>query len=419
MSRRVLIVAYYFPPLGGVGSLRVTGHATHLPEHGWETAVLAPRAGAYHRDNELRFPEDRVIRTGSLELSRVGKRMLRAGGDDVQPAEVRGPRHAFRAAARSGLYFPDAHVGWMPFAVRAGRRTLREQPFHAILSSSFPITAHLVARRLARGTKLPWVAEFRDPWSEMLPPGGKQHRAARLERSLARDAAAIVMTSPSWAARHAELWGRAVDVVPNGHNLDDGPPSEPPPGLVLGYLGTYYPSTQASLSGVWDAIQTLDEHGGPRVTAIRFVGEPHPTLLTELRARGLDDRVESTGFVPNSEAIEHLRGCSVALLAGPRDASGILRGQVAGKAWEYLATGVSVLYIGDPVADVASVLRDFEGTHVARAQDVGAIASALNASVGRRFARNVSGCSRRARAAELAKILDRVDGSRSAQVIHA
>lgn len=407
MKRRVLLIAYYFPPLGGIGSLRVTGHATYLPEFGWESVVLAPRTGAYHRDDAVRFPEDRVIRTGSLELSRVGKRVLGTGGDDVQPAEVRGLRRAMRSAARTGLYFPDAQVGWTPFAVRTGRRALRQQSVDAIFSSSFPITAHVIARRLARRAKLPWVAEFRDPWSEMLPPGRNRDRAARLERRLARDATAIVMTSPSWAAHHAELWERPVDVVPNGHDLDTRPPPKPSAGFVLGYLGTYYPLTQSSLSGVWDAIERLDEQGGPRVTAIRFVGDPHATLIAELRERGLEHRVETTGFVPNSEAIEHMRSCSVALLAGPRDANGILRGHVAGKTWEYLATGAPILYVGDPAADVATELRGFEGTHVAEAQDVDAIASALADSVGRRFVRDVSGCSKRARAAQLATILER------------
>jgi len=77
--RRVLIVAYYFPPLGGMGSIRVTGFATHLPAYGWEPVVLAPRTGAYHRDPELRFPEERVVRTRSFELSRAAKRVLQTG----------------------------------------------------------------------------------------------------------------------------------------------------------------------------------------------------------------------------------------------------------------------------------------------------------------------------------------------------
>src|SRR4051794_22182391 len=110
--RRVLIVAYYFPPLGGAGSLRVSGLATFLPEYGWEPTVLAPRDGAYYRDPQIVFPEQRVIRTPSIELSRTGKRLLRAGGNDVVAANVVGARAGVRNTARAALYFPDGQIGW-------------------------------------------------------------------------------------------------------------------------------------------------------------------------------------------------------------------------------------------------------------------------------------------------------------------
>ena len=181
--RRALIVAYYFPPLGGIGSLRVSGFATHLREYGWEPTVLAPRDGAYYRDPQISFPEHDVIRTPSIEFSRVGKRVLRAGGTDVVAADVGGARAAVRRGARAALYFPDAQIGWYAPALITARRALRERRFDAVFSSSFPITAHLVARRLHRWLKIPWIAEFRDPWSAMLARQGRSSaRAARLER---------------------------------------------------------------------------------------------------------------------------------------------------------------------------------------------------------------------------------------------
>ena len=403
MSRRVLLVAYYFPPLGGIGSLRALGHARHLPEHGWEPTVLAPRAGAYHRDEALSFPDDHVVRTGSIEFSRLGKRALRTGGDDSVPAQVAGARALVRAASHAALYFPDAQVGWIPFALRAGRRALRERPFEAVLSSSFPVSGHVVARRLARAAGVPWIAEFRDPWSEMLLPGPRRRRAARLERSLARDAAAVVMTSPSWAARHAELWGRPVDIVPNGHDLEaDARHRSRPDRTVVGYLGTYYPRTQARLAALWDALASDDR------AEVRIIGELAPEMRAELDAHGLMERVHVTGFVPHAEALAQLAGCSAAVLAGPRDASGILAGHVPGKVWEYLATDLPVIYVGAPRADVARVLHEHEGTYVVAEGDAAGARAALDAAAGARVARDPAAFSRRARAAQLALVLNRV-----------
>lgn len=405
MTRRVLIVAYYFPPLGGIGSLRTLGHARHLPEHGWDTVVLAPRAGAYHRDEALSFPEDRVVRSGSLELSRLGKQALRAGGDDHTAAHVGGVRAGLRRAAHAALYFPDAQVGWAPFALRAGRRELRAHPVDAVVSSSFPITGHLVARRLAREAGVPWVAEFRDPWSQMLPLSRRREVAVRLERSLARDAAAVVMTSPSWAERHARLWGRPVDVIPNGH---DG--VAPIAGITrsaptaLGYLGTYYPGAQASLDAVWAAIAA----GGSPIEEVRVIGELHPTMRAQLDAHGLLGRVQVTGFVPQTAALQQLATCSIALLAGPGDAAGIFDGHVAAKVWEYLATDLPVLCVGAAGSDVARLLHQQPGTYVVREGDVAAALAALQAAQLSRPVRDAGAYSRRTRASALAGVLDRV-----------
>src|SRR4051794_14189238 len=221
--RRVLIVAYYFPPLGGAGSLRVSGFATHLPEYGWEPTVLTPRDGAYYRDSQIAFPERSVIRTPSIELSRIGKRLLRTGGSDVVGAKPGAARAVLRNAARATLYFPDAQVGWYAPAMITARRALRERRFDAIFSSSFPITAHLVARRLHRWMNIPWIAEFRDPWSALHEDPAT--RAARLERSLARECTRVAMTSPSWAALHGRLWGREVAVIGHGHSGSNPSPA--------------------------------------------------------------------------------------------------------------------------------------------------------------------------------------------------
>src|SRR5579859_4861972 len=109
--KRVLFVAYYFPPLGGIGSVRAASFATHLADFGWEATVLAPRSGAYFRDSSLQFPETRVIRASSLEISRAGKQLLRTGGDDTTEAQVTGVRSIVRSLVRDHLYFPDAQIG--------------------------------------------------------------------------------------------------------------------------------------------------------------------------------------------------------------------------------------------------------------------------------------------------------------------
>src|SRR4051812_3575643 len=160
--RRLLVVAYYFPPIGGIGSIRLARFAEHLPEFGWDVTVLAPRATPHAKDPRLFYPDEHVVRSRSLELSRLKKLVPRVGRADE--ADDGRARAAARSAGRR--LYPDAQIGWFPGAIVAGRRAVRRGSFDAVVSSSFPLTAPLVARRLGRTAGGPWVAEVPGP------PGG-------------------------------------------------------------------------------------------------------------------------------------------------------------------------------------------------------------------------------------------------------
>jgi glycosyltransferase involved in cell wall biosynthesis len=402
--KRVLIVAYYFPPAGGIGSQRASGFARHLPAFGWEPVVLAPAEPSYHRDPE---PDDlaaHVVRTGSFEFSRAGKRVLRVGGDGTAPAPVQGVRGALQQGARRLLYQPDAQIGWYPPAVWAGRRALHDRRVDAIISTSFPITAHLVARHLHRATRVPWIAEFRDPWSLRLPADSAQRRrATALERRLVHEAARAVTVSPSWARLFSEHWGRPVDVLPNGHDLEQGwSPAAVSSGnmSVAGYLGTYYPDTQ-DLTGIWAALAHLEIK-----FRVHAIGVPDPAFRRQLEAVGLGDRLEVTGFVGPRGVRDELSRCSILLLAGPTKSDPLSDGVVAGKVWEYLATGLPIIYVGDTTCDVARVLEGQDGCALHAPVDVAGITQSLGRLNGHLFKRDSGSMSRRVRTGQLAQLLD-------------
>ncbi len=408
--RRVLFVTYYFPPLGGIGSIRAASFATHLPAYGWMPTVLAPRQGAYYRDPELTFPEDQVIRSGSWELSRIGKRVLRTGGTDTAAASVAGLRGRIQAVARRFAYFPDAQIGWYPPALLCARRAFRDQKFDAIFSSSFPVTVHLIASHLRSQLRIPWIAEFRDPWSEMLPAGTSRRGAAlRVERRIAQQSDRLVMTSPSWASRHSELWNRPVATILNGHDGNVQVPRTPQRRFTLAYLGSYYPDTQR-LDAAWDAVRHVNQEGHLTVDRIRLVGEAHPQLLHQLETRNLGSLVEVTGFLPHRDSLEAAQESSVLLVAGPSEASGILRGQVAAKIAEYLGSSQPIIYVGDPQSDAADLLRQYEGTYIVPTRDVASMVSALKASSKWSGRRDTTELSRSRLTGRLAALLDEVTG---------
>jgi hypothetical protein len=382
--RRVLMVVYHFPPLGGIASLRVLRFARHLPSFGWEPWVLAPRRGDYVNDPTLAYPEDRVVRTGSFELSRILRTTVETltpspfqgegagrGGAKKSPLPPGGEGRV-RGFIRHWLYRPDAQIGWYPFAVAAGRRLLREHRFDAILSSSFPVTAHLVGRRLHRDSGLPWVADFRDLWSDW--SAARRASKARLEESLFREATATTTVSPSYAEALRARGSHRAEVLTNGFDPEDFPTTPAPANGVAAYLGTYYPGIQ-DLSTAIRAIGALArEESGLR---LRFIGDYPSVLRPEVEAAGLEARTDATGFIPHPLAVEELSRSSVLLLGGPTSADTVaMRGNVAAKVFEYLGSRRPILMIGDPDTDVAGMLRPFAR---ARVVGVGRVDEAVDA----------------------------------------
>lgn len=408
--RRLLLVAYYFPPLGGIGSLRAVRYLRHLPQFGWDVTVLTSRGDGPYREAALCVDSSRVVRSWALELSVVGKRALRVHTSGGEPAHVRGHRSLARTAAHRYLYFPDAQIGWYPGAVTAGAGLLRRERFDAILSSAHPITAHLIARTLHRRTSVPWVAEFRDPWAERLEAGTwSARRAQSLERRIAREATALVMPSWTWSARYERLWRRRVVAIPNGFDADM-PPPEPPPERVLSYVGSFYPELQ-DLAALWQVMSKA--RAGAQPLRLRYIGAMPNELRYEIAAAGVADLVHETGYVTHAQALR-LSACSAGLVvAGPIAADELSRGRIAGKVFEYLASGLPVIYVGDPDSDVARLLSEQPECHVVAADAPRALGAAVAQCDGRTVARDLTAFSSHKQAESLATVLDGMQASTS------
>ena len=411
--RQVLIVAYYFPPIGGIGSIRAASFAKFLPEFGWEATVLAPADTPHPADRSLDVGQVPVVRTRSLEFSRLGRRPAGGGGAaDVaaphQPVARSVPSRWLRRVAKQ-VIFPDAQIGWYPAAAVGGMRLLRERPFDLIFSSAFPITSHLVARTLKRRSSLPWVAEFRDPWSDDPEFRVVSAAALRLERAMAGRATRVVMPTPTWAAHYGELWGRDVDVLPNGH--DEIPVEPVPHAPVLSHLGTFYPDAQ-SLGTLWDALAQLVA-GGERAPTVRFIGEVPAETRREAEAKGVGDLLEATGFVSHGEAVHALAGSSMLLASGFPSDSPATAGWVPAKLFEYLGSDRPILFVGERDTDAARLLEGEPGSFVVVPGDVAGTLAALRKGLGiERVERDPNRHSRTRRAAELAAILDAAAGAR-------
>ena len=377
--RRVLLIAYYFPPAGGPAVQRILQFVEHLPECGWQPTVLTVRQGAYpNRDPSLldAVPSSVAVhRTTSWDPLALYARLTASKGDDDEglPAGSLGQQDAswmehLARWIRANVFIPDARIGWWPFAVWAGRQLLAENDFDAILSSGAPHSVHLIGRSLHRATGVPWVADLHDPWTDISYYDEFPHTDwarqldARLERSVLAEASAVTTVSPSWAELFARKAPNRYAVVENGFDAEefaalDEPLDEP---FVLAHIGKLYASRNPT--ALWEALASLRADGVIPELRVRLIGTVDPVVRRSIAEHGLEPIVTIEPFVPHEEAIRQMARSTLLMLTIEPFAQA--RGMITSKLYEYLASGRPVLGIGPAGGDADELLRSADAGQV-------------------------------------------------------
>ncbi len=430
--RRVLVVSYHFPPVGGAGVQRVAKFARYLPEFGWDVSVLqAANPSVPLRDESLltELPADLVI-----ERARTWEPSYAAKASGATPS--RGGSSAVRRAARRVarlLLQPDAQILWYPAAVRHGLRLLRRLPHDAILATAPSYTNLLVGRRLALASGLPLLCDFRDEWdlSQEYWENAAHDRAARavqrrMQRAVLRQAAAIVATT---AASTSRLVARAAEAgaepasltIYNGWDAGDFAAATtdravpPRPGTFrLVYAGTLWNLT--SIAPVADAIERLAASGTAPLARLELLalGRKTPEQQQQLERIGRAGCVlTDVPYSDHATAIATMRSAD-ALLLLLSDLPGVER-VVPAKLFEYFAAARPMLAVTPPGEAAALVDAVQPGAHHLPGDTAG-IAAWLSqhlsqpgpGSSGVAPAAAIARYERRALAGQLAQLLDQV-----------
>jgi glycosyltransferase involved in cell wall biosynthesis len=335
VSMKLLVVANPYPPMASAGTTRVVRFLRHLPEHGWEPTVLAARAA------------------GPTPVP-PGVRVIRAAVPWPRRLLGGGPRSS---RVNNWACVPDPYVGWVGPAVWKGRELLRHEHFDAILSSSPRPSVHLVAASLARLTGLPWLADYRDPWStyqfRKFPTAVHETANARLERwALHRAAAVTAVNRPildDLVARHPWLAGRA-HVLPNGFDRAETPEDVSlGKGFWLVHTGRLYGREQ-QVSAFLAALAAL-----PTEVKALFVGVDESRVRPDADRLGLGARVRVEPLVPLARALGYQRAAGGLLLVNGRRPESL-----SSKVFEYLDAGRPVFAIS-PAGSAARALFDEVG----------------------------------------------------------
>jgi glycosyltransferase involved in cell wall biosynthesis len=362
-GRRVLLLSYHFPPLGGGGVQRWVKHVKFLPDSGWEPIVLTTRSSAYHaRDATLNgdLPEDlTVLRARELQW-----------GHRLRSALVRLGLPAPRVLAG----WPDARAGWIPDATRQALAAVRHRRPAVMVSTSPAVSAHVVGLLVARVTGIPWIADFRDefvhnPWPDPKPSlVGAADR--RLEAAICRAARRVLVTADAAQIVGAPVGDPKRITLTNGVDLDDlsGVVATPPDDrLRLSFVGSLY--REIDLKPVLAALRRLSVRGAidPAVCEVRVVGN---VGVPDLDAGPVP--VVRTGYVDHAGALEEMARAGALVCYVPPQGN-----PTPGKIFEYLASGPPVLCVTTPENSAWRLVEDLRAGICADPRDHTGIEAAI------------------------------------------
>lgn len=369
-ARRVLVVSFFYPPDPAVGGRRVAKFVQYLPDFGWAPTVLTARTVADTWSAKTAAP---VHATRFVSPWKLIPRP-RAEQQSDEPIALRERLGRGRPFARgfytamrhvlpmSSVRMPDATLGWVPFAVGAGRRLLASDRFDAILSSSGPPSSHLVAARLQRYSGLPWVADYRDLWSDNAWDARVRPFSwleGHFERAVLRRASRITTVAPGWATRLSALHGIPADVVYNGFDPDDYPATaRRRPGFVITYVGTLI-RPQQNPEPLFAAVAQLARRPELDLDAagfqIELLGTGGGAIAGLAERYGVERWVRHVPAVPYRESLTRQATASALLFLGWQDPAA---GWLSAKLFEYLGAGRPILAVGPPGGDASRILQE-------------------------------------------------------------
>ncbi len=384
--KKLLIISYYWPPSGGAGVQRCLKYVKYLRNFGWEPVVFTPQNAHYPvLDESLKkdVPEKVEVIKGKIwEPYDLYRRLLgMKKGEKVQTGfldEKKKPSKlkALSVWIRGNLFIPDARQYWINPSVKKLVQYLRHHPVDAILSSGPPHTTHIIARNVKRQLNIPWLADFRDPWTnidfydklQLSKWADRKHKS--MEQSVLKEADQVLTVSWHWAEDFKKLGCPNISVVTNGFDPADFEFDRPALSdkFTLSHIGSL--NKDRNPPKLWEALATLaKEHPSFKEDLlIQFIGKTDYSVFDLLEQLGLKGNAKKIAYMPHNEVLQLTSSTQLLLLLINRTPNAL--GVVPGKIFEYLAAKRPILCIGPTAGDSARIVREAKGGAVIEFDDL-------------------------------------------------
>jgi len=377
-NKKVLFIAYLFPPVGGGGVQRSSKFVKYLPDFEWNPVVLTVKEPYdFYSDNSLLNDlnkDVKIYRTSSLEpMKWVRKYLKRRWKKHIDAENLEKISHkktlkpSFLVKLKTYILIPDNEIFWLPFAIRRGFKIIRKEKPSLIYSTASPFTDHLIALILSKFSGLPWVADFRDFWVDRANFPTNRWRLfidRKLEKYVLNKADHVVTSTSVIAEKFKGIYpDQKYTVITNGYDEDDFRDSE----IIIPHESEF----RITYTGIFNQFQNpkkiflalkkiIEEREALRKKLkLKFIGQldnpgdfENLNLFKEL---GLDQYSDMIPYKKHKEAISEMcQSTILLLLIGNYPYS---EGILTGKLFEYFRSGRPILAVVPTEGLAADLIR--------------------------------------------------------------
>ncbi|MDD5723233.1 MAG: glycosyltransferase family 4 protein [Syntrophales bacterium] len=367
----VLLIHYYFPPRGGAAVQRIVKFCKYLEQFNCQVLVLTSGVEYTLRDTDL------------LESIPPGVKVFTT----YEPGQQKAMEGQF---GRRNMIV-DAFLVWVPIAVKKAREIMASNDVDVIFTTSPPHSQQLIGLRLKKKTGLPWIADFRDPWTSDLrfmehKKGWRGLIDRWIERRILKHADIVIATTKMAAESFRKKAPAFSDrskfrCIINGYDPDDYgqtrrvPSSETMRFAYVGSAGPYISNPSFFFHGLKKALDTEPDLRGK--LRVEFIGGLDPQNRLLIQNLGLEDVVTFLGFFPHRKAIELIMDSDVLLLFElPVGTNNEPTRVIPSKVFEYIGAHRPIMAMVVE-GDTADLVREYDMGTVIDPRNLDDISSAI------------------------------------------
>lgn len=368
MSKKVLIISYYWIPAGGPGVQRWLKFVKYLPDFGIEPVVYIPENPTYPIvDPNLTedFKQLTLLKHPIKEPYRLASFFSKNKTQKISAGIIPNKRKQslldkILLYIRGNYFIPDARISWVKPSIAYLEKYIQEHQIETIITTGPPHSMHLIGMGLKENLNIKWIADFRDPWTsivyhkDLMLSEKAEQKHKELEFKVLNSADQIIVTSPSTKVEFAQLTPKPIEVITNGYDVEQIERQPLDEKFTVAHIGSFLSERNPRI--LWKALKEICKENAKFRDDFRLklIGVVSNEVMDTIKEFRLDNYVQNFGYVSHRESvIEQRRSQMLLLIESDSEETKMI---LPGKLYEYMASHRPILAIANEQSDIRNII---------------------------------------------------------------